>query len=95
MNSSTVAGTNGWYRTSWWNVVASPPYVHLLVSKLLGRVSLVSALQVAVVPLVQPPALLDRYPELIKLFKDVLQRFDCPLQYRCVRLVKLEAFCPQ
>ena len=73
------------------NVVAAPPDLDLRVAVFRGRLRLVQTLQRAVVPLVQPPVLLDRNPEQVELVERDPARADRALEHRRVGDVEGEA----
>ena len=71
------------------NVVAPAPDFHLRLPVLRGRLSLVEALQCAVVTLVETPRAPDRNPHQVHFVQDQPQRADRPLQQR--RIGNVEA----
>ena len=62
------------------DVVAAPPDPDLVLAKFAGGLGLVEALERAVMPLVQPPRVVDGQPHEIEIVEDDPQRPDRPFE---------------
>src|SRR5260363_33813 len=71
--------------------VASPPLQHLCSAVTRGRLILIQAGERAIVTLVQPPAMNDRYIHLRQFVLDMPERADRALEYRGIRNIKMVA----
>src|SRR5512139_1173069 len=70
------------------HIEAASPELHLLFAHFSGRLTLVKSLQCAVVPLVETPALDNRYPHKVHLLQHEPEGPDRPLQHRSVRNIE-------
>src|SRR5260363_278797 len=72
-------------------IVAAPPLQHLCSAVTRGRLILIQAGERAIVTLVQPPAMNDRYIHLRQFVLDMPERADRALEYRGIRNIKMVA----